>query len=77
MHQKRLPVHLHPRDADVSAAASTALHNVAMLRGEPGGHHIVNLAGHAPKPLGQVAALQLQHPVGLIQSLLNESCYQI
>ena len=44
----------------------------AVLRRKPGGHHIIDLAGDAAKALGQVAALQLQNPVGLLQLRLDE-----
>ena len=57
VHQQRLAVHLHPRDANVAAAAPPGLHDVAMLRREPGGHHVVDLAGHAVEPLRQVGSL--------------------
>ena len=78
MHQKRLPVHPHPGDADVPVAPPAALHDVAPLRGKPGAHHIVDLAGHAVEPLGQIAALDLQHAVlRLVQAVLEEAGDQI
>ena len=78
MHQKRLSVHLHSPDADVSTAAPAAFHNVAMLRGETGGHHIVDLAGYTVEPLGQLAALDLQHTVlRRIQAILQKAGDQI
>ena len=66
VHQQRLPIHLHAGDADVTAAAPPGLHDVAVLRREPGGHDVVDLAGHAVEPLRQIAALQLQRTARLI-----------
>ena len=73
VHQQRLPVHLHPRDANVAAAAPPRFHNVAALGGEAGGHDVVDLTWHAVEPLRQIAALKLQRAAGLLQLLLNES----
>ena len=78
MHQKRLPVHPYPGDADISIAAPAAFHDVAPLRGKPGAHHIIDLAGNAVEALGQIAALDLQHTVlRLVQSFLEEAGDQI
>ena len=78
MHQERLPVHLDPGDPDISVAAPPALHDVAPLRRKTGGHHIVDLAGHAVEPLGKIISLDLQHAVlALLQAVLQEAGNQI
>ena len=53
-------------------------HDIAMLRGKPGGHNVVDLTWHTVEPLRQVTALDFQHTVvRLLQTLLQEACDQI
>ena len=59
-------------DADVAAAAPPGLHDVAVLRREPGGHDVVDLTGYAPKSLSLVPTLHLQNTACIVQRLLNE-----
>ena len=73
VHQQRLPIHLYAGDADVTAAAPPGLHDVAVLRRKPGGHDVVDLAGHAVEPLRQIAALQLQRTARLIARELQKA----
>ena len=59
----------HAGDADVSAASPTALYKIPLLRREPGGEHIVDLAGYAAQVIGQLVALDLRGAVGLVEQV--------
>ena len=61
-----------------AVAAAAAFHDISVLRRKSGGHHIIDLAGHAIKALGQVSPLQFHHAaIGFIQRLLDKTCDQI
>ena len=64
-------VELEELTGSAPVSAPAALNDVAVLGGEAGAHHVVDLTGHAVEALGQIAALDLQHAVRrLIEALL-------
>ena len=74
VHDELRGIRLHPRDADVSAAAAPRLDHVPALGTEPRGDHIVDLARHTAETVGQGASLQLRGPVRAFQHVQNEPC---
>ena len=65
---------IRDRDADISAAAPPALHQIPLLGCEAGGQHIIDLAGHAAQFFRQFVALQIGAAVlRLLQYTINIS----
>ena len=56
---------------------NAALDQIALLRGEAGGDDVIDLAGHTAQVAGQLVALDLRRPVGLLEQLQDVICHAV